>query len=227
MTSTARAEVAMQRRGRRIGLVLFLVAMGSPGLARAEPYVAAYLGATFPLDAKITDNTASPLSASGVRVDESVVFGGKFGLWSDTVRWLGIELDISGYKVDIPGQVASGVTVFATDMEITASGFHLLGRIPLGAPEGDPMRRANFYLGGGPAILAVAAKRLGVSDDVADFGLHALAGFKVFLSPNIALFAEYKFTYAEVTFDITGGTEDIELKINQVYGGIAYHFSFF
>ena len=217
----------MRHRGCCVGLLFFLVAMGSPGLARAEPYVAAYLGATFPLDAKITDNTASPLTASGVSVDESVVFGGKFGLWSDAVRWLGLELDISGYAADIPAQVASGLSVAATDMDITAFGFHLLARIPLGVPEGDPMRRAYFYLGGGPAILAVAGERGGVSQDVSEFGLHALAGFKIFLSPNIALFAEYKFTYAEVTFDITGGTEDIELKINQVYGGIAYHFSFF
>ncbi|MBI3080036.1 MAG: outer membrane beta-barrel protein, partial [candidate division NC10 bacterium] len=145
---------------------------------------------------------------------------------SDTGRWLGIELDISGYTTDIPAQVASGLSVLATEMDITAFGFHLLARSPLGPPEGDPMRRAYFYLGGGPAILAVAVERGGVSDAVADFGLHALAGFKVFLSPNIALFAEYRFTYAEVTFDITGGTEDIALKINQVYGGLAYHFSF-
>ncbi len=213
----------MRHRGWCVGLLFFLVAMGSPGLVRAEPYVAAYLGATFPLDAKITDNTASPLTASGVSVDESVVFGGKFGLWSDAVRWLGLELDISGYAADIPDQIA----VFATDMDITDFGFHLLGRIPLGPPEGDPFRRAYFYLGGGPAILAVQGERQGVRQDVSEFGLHALAGFKIFLSPNIALFAEYKFTYAEVTFDITGGTEDIELMINQVYGGIAYHFSFF
>ncbi len=216
----------MRHRGWRVGLVLFLVAMGAPGVARAEPYVAAYLGATFPLDAKITDNTAPPLSASGVTVDESMILGGKLGLWSDTVRWLGIELDISGYKADIPAQTRPGLSVLATDMDITDFGFHLLARIPLGPPEGDPMRRAYFYLGGGPAILAVAVERGGVSDDVADFGLHALAGFKVFLSPNIAVFAEYRFTFSEVTLDITGGTEDIELKINQVYGGIAYHFSF-
>jgi len=216
----------MRRRAWRVGLVLFLVAMGIPGVARAEPYVAAYLGATFPLDAKITDNTAPPLSASGVSVDESVVFGGKFGLWSDAVRWLGIELDISGYTADIPAQTASGLSVLATGMNITAVGFHMMGRIPLGPPEGDPMRRAYFYLGGGPAILAVAGERGGVGQDVSELGVHALAGFKIFLSPNIALFAEYKFTYAEVTFDITGGTEDIELKVNQVYGGLAYHFSF-
>jgi opacity protein-like surface antigen len=196
--------------------------MGIPAVARAEPYVAAYLGATFPLDADITDNTVPPATASGVTVDESVVFGGKIGLWSDVIRWLGIELDISGYRADIPDQPA----VFATDMEITDSGFHLLARMPLGFPEGDPMRRAYFYLGGGPAILAVRMERGGGSDDATDFGLHALAGFKVFLSPNIALFAEYKFTFAEVTFDIIGGTEDIDLKINQVYGGIAYHFPF-
>lgn len=212
----------MRHRGWRVGLVLFLVAMGAPGVARAEPYVAAYLGATFPLDAKITENDPTPASASGITVDESPIFGGKLGLWSDTIRWLGIELDISGYKADIPDQVAA----FATDMDITDFGFHLLARIPLGPPEGDPMRRAYFYLGGGPAILGVAVERLGVSDDVADFGLHALAGFKVFLSPNIALFAEYRFTFSEVTLDIVGGTEDIELKINQVYGGLAYHFSF-
>jgi len=216
----------MRRRAWRVGLVLFLVAMGIPGVARAEPYVAAYLGATFPLEAKITDNTAPSLSASGVSVDESIVFGIKLGFWSDTVRWLGIEFDISGYEADIPPQMASGLSVLATGMDITAVGFHMMGRIPLGPPEGDPMRRAYFYLGGGPAILAVEGERGGVGQDVSELGVHALAGFKIFLSPNIALFAEYKFTYAEVTFDITGGTEDIELKVNQVYGGLAYHFSF-
>ena len=216
----------MRHQGWPVGLVIFLLVVGSPGLARAEPYVAAYLGATFPLDANITDKTATPLSASGVSVDESLVVGGKLGLWSDTVRWLGVEFDISGYEANIPAQVASGLGVVATDMDIAAFGFHLLGRIPLGPPEGDPMRRAYFYLGGGPAILAVTGKRGGVSQDVSEFGLHALAGFKVFLTPNIALFAEYKFTFAEVTFDIVGGTEDIDLKINQVYGGLAYHFSF-
>ncbi|MGH7377442.1 MAG: outer membrane protein [Candidatus Methylomirabilales bacterium] len=214
----------MRHRGWCVGLLFFLVAMGSPGLARAEPYVAVYLGATFPLDATVTDNDATPTSVSGISVDESVVFGGKFGFWSDFVRWLGIELDISGYKADIPDQVA----VFATDMDITDFGFHLLARIPLGSPEGDPMRRAYFYLGGGPAILAVQGERLGVRQDVAEFGVHALAGFKLFLTPNIAVFAEYKFAFAEPTFDLVGGgTEDITLKINQVYGGIAYHFSFF
>ena len=40
----------MRHRGWCVGLLFFLVAMGCPGLARAEPYVAAYLGATFPLD---------------------------------------------------------------------------------------------------------------------------------------------------------------------------------
>ncbi len=213
----------MRHRGWRVGLVLFLVAMGVPGVARAEPYVAGYVGATFPLEAKISQTGPPPLSASGVTVDESLIFGGKLGLWSDTVRWLGIELDISGYKADIPDQAA----VFATDMDITDFGFHLLARIPLGPPEGDPMRRAYFYLGGGPAILAVAVERGGVSDDVADFGLHALAGFKVFLTPNIALFAEYRFIYSEITFETTAGTEDDKLSINQVYGGLAYHFSLF
>lgn len=212
----------MRHRGWRVGLLLFLVAMAIPAVAWAEPYVGAYLGASFPLDAKSTDNTTVPPTiTSGITVDESVVFGGKIGVWSDVIRWLGIELDISGYRADIPDQP----TAFATDMEISDFGFHLLARIPLGSPEGDPMRRAYFYLGGGPAVLAVAAEQPGVKQDVADFGLHALAGFKVFLSPNIALFAEYKFTFAEVTFDIIGGTEDIELKLNQVYGGIAYHFS--
>ena len=214
-------------RGWRVGIILILVAMGLPGVARGEPYLAAYVGGTFPLDAKITDNTAPPVSASGVRVDESVVVGGKFSFWSEPIRWIGVEFDISGYTADIPQQTVSGVSVTATGMDITAFGFHVLGRIPLGSPEGDPFRRAYFYLGGGPALLAVSGERGGVIQDVGEFGVHALAGFKLFLTPNIALFAEYKFTYAEVTFDITGGTEDIELKINQVYGGIAYHFSFF
>ena len=215
----------MRHRGWRVRLVFFLVAMGVPAVAQAEPYVAAYLGATFPLDAEITDNTAMPLTASGVTVDESVVFGGKIGLWSDFVRWLGIELDISGYEADIPGQIRSGLDVPATDMDIIDFGFHLLARVPLGPPEGDPMRRAYFYLGGGPAILAVEGVRDGITQNVTEVGVHALAGFKVFFAPNIALFAKYRFTFAEVTFDIIGGTEDIELNLNQIYGGLAYHFS--
>lgn len=216
----------MRCRGWRIGLILVLAAMGSPGAAWAEPYVAAYLGGTFPLDATRTQ-TATGVSASGISVDESVVFGGKIGFWSDPIPWLGVELDISGYEADIPQQVAPGLIVIATEMDITAFGFHFLGRIPLGPPVGDPFRRAYFYLGGGPAIVAVAGERGGVSQDVTEFGVHALAGFKFFLSPNIALFAEYKFSFTEVTFDTTAGPEDNELKINQVYGGIAYHFSFF
>lgn len=211
----------------RVSLILVLAVMGLPGVARAEPYVAAYVGGTFPFDAKITDNTVSPLSASGVTVDESVVIGGKIGFWSDAIRALGFELDISGYTADIPQQTVSGLSVTATGMDITAFGFHFLGRIPLGPPEGDPLRRAYFYLGGGPAIFAVSGERGGVTQDVAEFGVHALAGFKLFLTPNIAVFAEYKFTYSEITFDIVGGTEDIDLKTNQVYGGIAYHFSVF
>jgi len=214
----------MRSRGWGVGLVLLVAVMGTPGVGRAEPYVAAYLGGTFPLDAERTQTGPPALSVSGINVDESVVFGGKIGFWSDPIRWLGVEFDISGYEANTPQQVVSGLIVIATEMDITAFGFHLLGRIPLGPPEGDPMRRAYFYLGGGPAILAVTAEQEGVTQDVGEFGLHALAGFKVFLSPNIALFAEYKFTFAEVTFDTTVGTEDNELKINQVYGGIAYHF---
>ncbi|MBI2080727.1 MAG: outer membrane beta-barrel protein [candidate division NC10 bacterium] len=214
-------------RGWRVALVLVLAMMGLSGVARAEPYVAAYLGATFPLDAERSQTGPPAASASGITVDESAVFGGKIGFWSDPIPWLGIELDISGYTADIPQQVAPGLTVIATEMDITAIGFHFMGRIPLGPPEGDPFRRAYFYLGGGPAIFAVSGERGGVSQDVAEFGVHALAGFKLFLTPNIAVFAEYKFIFTEVTFDTTAGTEDNDLKINQVYGGIAYHFSFF
>jgi hypothetical protein len=214
-------------RGWRVGLILLLAVMGVPGVARAEPYVAAYLGGTFPLDAEISQTGPPALSASDVRVDESVVFGGKIGFWSDPIPWLGVELDISGYTADIPAQTASGLSVTATDFGLTAFGFHVLGRIPLGPPVGDPFRRAYFYFGGGPAVMAVEVTRDSVSDDVAEVGVHAVAGFKFFLSPNIAFFAEYKFAFVEVTFETIAGTEDDELKINQVYGGIAYHFSFF
>ncbi len=53
-------------------------------------------------------------------------------------------------------------------------------------------------------------------------GFNLLAGVRGFLSENLALFGEYKFTRAELSFNTEGF--DTILSTSAIVGGVSYHF---
>ena len=80
----------------------------------------------------------------------------------------------------------------------------------------------------GPGIFfAETSNQFGRSSDNGRVGLNALAGAKYFLNRNLAVFAEYKFNYAQFDFNqALGSTAGLngEYKASHVIGGLALHF---
>jgi hypothetical protein len=86
----------------------------------------------------------------------------------------------------------------------------------------------QLYAGAGPGIFfAETSNQFGRSTDNGRIGLNALAGVKYFMNRNLAVFAEYKFNYAQFEFSQMQGTGagfNGEYKASHVVGGLALHF---
>lgn len=86
----------------------------------------------------------------------------------------------------------------------------------------------QLYAGAGPGIFfAETSNQFGRSTDNGRIGLNALAGAKYFLNRNLAVFAEYKFNYAQFDFtQIQGTTAGLtgDYMASHVVGGLALHF---
>ncbi len=86
----------------------------------------------------------------------------------------------------------------------------------------------QLYAGAGPGIFfAETSNQFGRSTDNGRIGLNALAGAKYFMTRNLAVFAEYKFNYAQFDFSQMQGTGagfNGEYKASHVVGGLALHF---
>ena len=98
-----------------------------------------------------------------------------------------------------------------------------------------PRGRLQPYAGVGPAIFITKLEdqeadpnsNLG-SKTTAAGGVQALAGVKVFITKQLSLFAEYKFTHHTADF---GGTSPLlaaagsqGFNVNHFVGGLAWHF---
>ena len=86
----------------------------------------------------------------------------------------------------------------------------------------------QLYAGAGPGIFfAETSNQFGRSTDNGRIGLNALAGVKYFMTRNLAVFAEYKFNYAQFELSQMQGTGagfNGEYKASHVVGGLALHF---
>lgn len=86
----------------------------------------------------------------------------------------------------------------------------------------------QLYAGAGPGIFfAETSNQFGRSTDNGRVGLNALAGMKYFLNRNLAVYAEYKFNYAQFDFtQIQGTTAGLtgDYMASHVVGGLALHF---
>ena len=86
----------------------------------------------------------------------------------------------------------------------------------------------QLYAGAGPGIFfAETSNQFRRSTDNGRIGLNALAGVKYFMTRNLAVFAEYKFNYAQFELSQMQGTGagfNGEYKASHVVGGLALHF---
>jgi opacity protein-like surface antigen len=231
-------------------LVAFLLA---PRIVAAEPYAGLFVGGAMSRD---TDVDRFSATFENVEIDHAIVFGGKTGFFFDTPVLggnAGLELEVYHFRPHIDSQTVdfsatgfSGTTTFhEADLHITAIALNALYRFPLARTPEFPRGRLHPYVGVGlGAFIARLEGRTSVLDEAIELsdtdvqpGVQALAGGKFFMTPHLALFAEYKFVHtAEFTFNrmsdfgTRGGVrafevsrEHFDLTTHMFQAGIAYH----
>jgi opacity protein-like surface antigen len=209
------------RHGRRrffLSLLLMTVLSSIAIPARAEWYVAGQVGHSF---ADSLRNVATTGPFSGIELVDfdmknSLAYGGKVGVYPFHGS-LGFELDVfhSTPHVknldDVPG----------IHLAVTNIGANMLLR--------HPGTTFQPYLGIGPGILVAHLSRSVQTepDTQVSIGFNFLTGIRAFVTPNVALFTEYKFTDAKFSFDNAFGSLggfDSTYRAHQLSLGVSYHF---
>ncbi|MHB8067644.1 MAG: outer membrane protein [Desulfobaccales bacterium] len=220
--------------------VILTVGILLPTLAHSEFYMGPYLGPSFAgnLDPtwdfyKAKDPTAAEeprdpgkflwatRSAQGVRVNTSLLLGGKIGYWftkksvfglqmPSWLKYFGFELDVGYQKLHWPDQA---VTVSPTNFRqvlyanVTAVSVAFLFLARYGFyPDADvPLGRLQPYIGIGPvgfitnSYLNIGQKLSNAGGDFrctsGDVGLAVETGLRYMIHPKVSLYAAFRYRY--------------------------------
>ena len=222
---------------------------------QGEVYVAGYGGFTWGHSFSDVEGrgTIAGQQFGGRDLENSAVYGAKIGYYHPgRLNWLGIEVE--GFN-STP-HIEQGGGLPGSHLRVTTLAFNVIARTKVGCRkrdrddvrhrddgtvvESDYDRRhwspldenlrcpLQLYAGAGPGIFfAETSNQFGRSTDNGRVGLNALAGMKYFMNRNLAVFAEYKFNYAQFEFaqmQGTGAGFNGEYMASHVVGGLALHF---
>jgi opacity protein-like surface antigen len=199
--------------------VLLLAVLSSIAVpAQAEWYVAGQAGYSFADSLRNVKGTGglSGLEAPDFDMKNSLAYGGKVGVYPFHGS-LGFELDVFHSTPhiknldDVPG----------IHLAVTNVGANILFRYP-----GTTFQP---YLGLGPGILIAHLNRSATteSDTQVSVGFNFLTGVRAFVTPNVALFTEYKYTDAKFGFNGAFGSVggfNSTYRAHQLFVGVSYHF---
>ena len=218
-----------------------------------EVYVAGYGGFTWGHSFSDVEGRGSLAGQQfgGRDLANSGVYGAKIGYFHPgRLNWLGLEVE--GFN-STP-HIEQGGGFPGSHLRVTTLAFNVIARTKVGCRNRDDIRHRDegtihdadydrrhwspldenlrcplqLYAGAGPGIFfAETSNQFGRSTDNGRVGLNALAGVKYFMSRNLAVFAEYKFNYAQFDFSQIQGTSaglTGDYKASHVVGGLAMHF---
>jgi opacity protein-like surface antigen len=194
------------------------IACLSADVSEAEYYVAGQVGVNFADRLTGIQGTGSFVTQSGPDLDlkNAVVYGGKFGFFPSNGP-MGLELDVFNSQPNIKNLD----NIPGIHLGVTNVGINLLLRYP-----GQTFQP---YVGfGGAALIARISETVDVKNDTdVGFGINLLGGLRTFITPYVAVFAEYKYTRGTLTFNeafgATGGFSG-NYHAQHVVFGLSYHF---
>jgi opacity protein-like surface antigen len=225
---------------------------GKEGYLNGEFYAGGYLGAAFTPDQdlrypngfSLNNGVTRPTSQGAATLfnnqfDTSLVGGLKFGYFTHTIPYLGLELESSVNNSFInrqrlstsrPIQGASVVTVPNDPVINWTNALHFVGRYGFLPDQEVPFGRLQPYVGIGPAFIVLYEDM----DSAKNFGLDVMAGVRYMITKHISTFVEYKFNYqwnVEIeshVFYLPGGTvgrgtAQLDFATQKVVAGLAYH----
>ncbi len=203
------------------GAILFCLGMGMGATAdpaQAEWYAAGAAGINFA--DRLTDVQGTREYQGSLFQDldlqNSLTVGGKIGYFPQH-GWIGFEGEALHSTPHIKGLESDP----GIHMRVTTVGVNLLVRYP--------GRTFQPYAGiGGGAFISRIGDSGGVhSDSDVAAGLNAQAGLRAFVTPHVAVFGEYKYTSATLSFDKAfgppGGFQG-SYRAQHLLFGLSYHF---
>ncbi len=194
--------------------------------ASAEMYVAGEAGVNFADRINSIAGTGPQAGVPGSFIDfdlqNSITYGGKVGYFPGS-SWYGIEGEVFHTTPHIKSLPATATLPEdpGIHFRITTIGANFIARYP--------GRTFQPYAGAG---IGVAIAHIGDtptvrSDSDVAAAWNILAGLRAFVTPNIAVFTEYKYTGA--TFEFEGAFGPLggfsgNYRAQHVLGGLSYHF---
>ena len=206
-------------------LGLFLPSVGQTAESTGpETYIAVYGGLTVPKS--FQENSVLGVDLSNLELARSPMYVVKLGMFlPGQDRWSGLEAEFFYTNPHIKqqditfsggGMPPTTVNFAGAHVRVATAAVNWIIRYP-----GDWFQP---YIGAGPGIFwgRISGVDFGTGSDTS-LGLNALAGLRLFLTDNVAVFGEYK--YNRVTFDF-GGTVGLQTlyQPQSFVGGLSLHF---
>ena len=223
----------MQRKNWSIASIVFtglsLSLIHNPLPASAEMYIAGYGGVNFADRINSIAGTGSQAGVPGPLADfdlqNSITYGGKIGYFPGH-SWYGIEAEVFNTTPHIKSFEDDPTTpsfdpAAGIHFRVMTVGVNFIARYP--------GRTFQPYVGAGvgAAIAHIGDTPTVRSDTDSAVAWNVLAGLRAFVTPQIAIFGEYKYTGATFTFDQAfgdlGGFSG-NYRAQHVLGGLSYHF---
>ena len=213
-------------------LLVFIVSAATAQFARAETYVAGQVGATVPQNLSDIDFTgvASGLTSSDLKLKESLMYGAKVGHYFESAKWLGIELEAFNWTPHVKQQDVtisapvlgsiSGNTTGAT-LRVTTVALNLVARYQAGHFEP--------YIGAGVGAFFAHLKNTEPpesSQSSTTPGLNTQVGLRYRITPQVAVFTEWKFNYTRLDFEESLPAAGFKgtYQAHHFVFGVDYHF---
>lgn len=192
----------------------------------AEMYVSGTAGVNFADRINSIAGTGSLAGAPGPFEDwdlqNSITYGAKLGYFHGH-SWYGVEAEVLHTTPHIKSfpPTTTLEEVPGIHFRLTTVGANFIARYP--------GRTFQPYVGAGvgAAIAHIGDTQTVRSDSDVAVAWNVLAGLRAFVTPQIAVFGEYKYTGATLTFDEAfgdvGGVSG-NYRAQHMLGGLSYHF---
>ncbi len=208
-------------------LALTFGALAAP--AQAELFVDLYAGRAETADATLT--FSGPFTLDGeAEFDKDDIYGVRIGGYFDDMKVLGLAVDVSSFEAEAG----------SLDIDLVPVSLLVMLRVPLFTDTKFPNGLLQPYIAAGPSAAFYEFEvdlRPFLNEEVSDYdvdgGWDIRAGLAVSLSPNLALFGEYRHTRYEIDFSETEGgfllpligvEVDTTLKTDMIQGGLSLRF---
>jgi opacity protein-like surface antigen len=209
--------------------VLCLTLVARP--VQAEMYVAGQVGANIPQDASNVEYSAFGITLGGndLALQNSLMYGAKAGYYFDSLKFqnfnLGVETEVFNstphlkqQEITIAG-INTGTQSGLTNRVLTWAPVVIVVRYQAGAFEP--------YAGVGLGVFFSRISDGTDSSSSTDVGLNTQLGLRYRVNPNLSLFGEWKYNYANINHDNIGGS-GVDLSYNYnaniFAAGVGYHF---